>query len=94
MIVNWTPAARNDLRNIQQHIAQDNPDAAKSVALTILAYGEALSNLPHRGREGRVADTRELVLPKLPYTIAYRVTDESVDILRVIHHARLWPDML
>ena len=39
-------------------------------------------------------NTHELVLTKLPYTIAYRIKDDRVEILRVIHQARLWPDML
>lgn len=94
MIVNWTPGSRNDLRSIERYISQDSSAVAKQVVLAIVAFGETLSEMPRRGREGRVLDTHELVLTKLPYTIAYRVTDDSVDILRIVHHRRLWPDML
>ena len=43
------------------------------------------------GRPGRVADTRELVLPGTSYVIAYRLR-EAVEILSVMHGAREWPD--
>lgn len=42
------------------------------------------------GRMGRALGTRELVLGDLPYIIVYRVT-KRVEILAVVHTARLWP---
>lgn len=94
MIVNWTPGSLNDLESIERYISEDNPAAAQRVVTTILGFGSALSEMPRRGREGSVPGTHELVLLKFPYTIAYRITDEGVDMLRVLHHARLWPDMM
>jgi len=94
MIVNWTPGSLDDLESIERYISADNPAAALQVVTTILGFGNALSEMPRRGREGNVTGTHELVLLKFPYTIAYRITDEGIDILRVIHQARLWPDML
>lgn len=46
---------------------------------------------PALGRPGRVAGTRELVLPKTPYVVAYRIM-EAVEILAVMHGAREWPE--
>jgi len=43
------------------------------------------------GRPGRVPGTRELVLPNFPYIIPYRVREQRVEILRVFHTARKWP---
>ena len=43
------------------------------------------------GRPGRVLGTRELVIQGLPYIIPYRVRDNHVEILRVLHTARRWP---
>ncbi|MCP4320222.1 MAG: type II toxin-antitoxin system RelE/ParE family toxin [Hyphomicrobiales bacterium] len=94
MILNWTIGAQYDLRNIEAYIADDNPTAAKQVVLAIIDYTEKQLTMPHIGRPGRVAGTRELVMPKLPYTIAYRITDDRIDILRVMHQSRLWPDMI
>ena len=53
-----------------------------------------LIDYPLSGRSGRVRNTRELVVTGLPYIVAYRVIDESVLILRVLHTARQWPDDL
>ncbi|HLH88791.1 MAG TPA: type II toxin-antitoxin system RelE/ParE family toxin [Xanthobacteraceae bacterium] len=37
--------------------------------------------------------TRELVIVGSPYFVPYRVRGERVEILRVIHGARRWPDV-
>jgi len=42
--------------------------------------------------QGRVPGTRELVVTGTPYIVAYRVRDETVEILRVFHAARKWPE--
>ena len=90
----WTGTAGNDLDSIYEHIAADNPVAAAHVVRTIHGLAGTLFDMPHRGREGRVPGTCEMVLTKLPYTIAYRIAGGRVEILRVIHQSRLWPDML
>ena len=46
------------------------------------------------GRPGRVLGTRELVIGGLPYIIPYRVRDNYVDILRVLHTSRRWAEKL
>jgi toxin ParE1/3/4 len=48
------------------------------------------------GRSGRVADTYEKSVSRLPYIIAYALQPlpsgrERIVILRVIHSARNWP---
>ena len=49
---------------------------------------------PALGRAGRVPTTRELVVSPTPYLIVYRVRSETVEILRIFHGARQWPDQL
>lgn len=49
-----------------------------------------LSNSPGIGRPGRVKSSRELVLVDIPYIIAYRVKDSTIEILRVLHQIRMW----
>jgi hypothetical protein len=41
--------------------------------------------MPHRGRVGWKAGTRELVLAPLPYIIVYGVEPEMVHIFRILH---------
>ena len=46
------------------------------------------------GRQGRVENIRELVVKGYPYMVAYRITEETIDLLAVRHSARLWPENL
>ena len=47
---------------------------------------------PHRGRRGRWPATRELVIPGTPCIVPYRVKGDLIEILRVFHGTRLWPE--
>ena len=42
----------------------------------------------------RIANTRELVLSGTPYILPYRIVGDTIQILRVFHSARRWPDAL
>jgi addiction module RelE/StbE family toxin len=44
------------------------------------------------GRSGRIEGTRELVISRTPYIAAYRILGSTVQILRVLHGAQLWPE--
>lgn len=50
-----------------------------------------LVRMPRSGRAGKVAVTRELVVPRTPYVIVYRVYTDRVVILRLLHGAQRWP---
>jgi len=57
----------------------------------IYEAAQSLRKMPYRGRYGRIGDTRELVLPRLPYILVYQPFAERVLILNVIHAAQKWP---
>ena len=44
------------------------------------------------GRPGRVPGTRELVIAQTPYVVPYLVQGAAIQILRVYHGARRWPE--
>ena len=89
----WSPEAIDDLAALRAYIAEDDPKAAQRVALHIVGSVETLlSKNPEMGRAGRVSGTRELVIPKTPFIVAYRVVGGVLQILRVYHGARRWPD--
>ena len=93
MNILWSPEAIDDLTSLRAYIAEDNPAAAQEVALHIVQNIEQLlPNNPQMGRPGRVPGTRELVIPKTPFVIPYRLQRNAIQILRVYHGARRWPE--
>ena len=95
MRLRWTRLAESDLDDIALYIGQDSPAAAARVILELIDRTElSLTRQPATGRPGRVIGTRELVIGNLPYIIPYRVRDGVIEILRVLHTSRCWPDNL
>lgn len=92
--VRWTRRAVRRLDQIGAHIARDNPAAAARTVARLVAEADALAARPAMGRPGRLRGTRELVIPALPYIVAYRITSDSVDVLTIMHIAQQWPDAL
>lgn len=93
MRIEWSPLALEDRDRIFDYydIDQDNPRAAVMVDERIAQQIEVLIDHPQFGRPGRVNDTRELVISKTPYLVAYRILGDAVRILRVLHSKQLWP---
>jgi len=54
----------------------------------------SLTSFPERGRPGRAPDTRELVVARTPYIIAYKVQHDTIHIVAILHGARRWPKNL
>ena len=95
MNIVWSPEAIEDLLSLRVHIAEDNPAAARRVVLHVLeSIEQLLPDNPQIGRAGRVSGTRELVIPRTPYIVPYRFQRTTIQILRVYHGARRWPDRL
>jgi toxin ParE1/3/4 len=92
MRIVFSPQARADLRDIFLYIADDNPAAARAVLKRIRSRISDLQDGPHLGRPGRVPGTRELVIPGIPYLIPYQVSGGELQILRVYHGSRQWPE--
>jgi toxin ParE1/3/4 len=72
-------------------LSEDSPLAATQVVQAIMDAVETMLLHPVRGRPGRLEDTRELIMPRLPYLIIYRIRDNQVVILNVVHGSRRWP---
>jgi len=92
MRVRYTPAALEHLGEIGDYIEKDNREAAKRVMQAIRHAVTLLQDNPDMGRRGHLDGTRELVIPRLPYYAAYRVTETAVEVFAVIHTARQWPE--
>ena len=94
MKIVWLPAAAYALDREYDYLAAKNPQAARTVFSRIVALVRRLGDFPHSGRPGQIAGTRELVIPSLPYVVIYRVNADQIEILRVFHTARDWPELM
>ncbi len=90
MNVTFEPAARDELNDIFDWIAKDNPGAARKLIGRIedKITRLAMPNFAHMGRPGLVEGTRELI--QYPYIIVYRVDDrgQEIVIISIVHGAR------
>ena len=94
MTIVWSPRAIEHLAHLRAYIAHDNPNAANRIASALLEAVERLAELPNLGRPGRVAGTRELVVPSTPYVIPYRLRADRLEVIAVFHARQKWPKRL
>jgi addiction module RelE/StbE family toxin len=93
MTIQWAEDAVRQLVAAHAYVAADSPSAADRLLLQITQAVKLLGSHPGAGREGRVANTRELVIPNTPYIVAYRIENKNVvQILAVLHGKRRWPE--
>jgi len=92
MKIKWVRLALTDLDEAAAFISQDNPQAAKRIVKRIRDAARLLSDQPDAGRPGRVHGTRELVIADTPFILPYRVVQNTIQILRVLHGSRKWPE--
>lgn len=90
MLIRWTSDAANDLENIVNYLNREHPSASPSVVVAVIESIASLTRFPSRGRPGRIAGTRELVVPNLPYIVVYFATDQVIQLLRIFHAAQDW----
>ena len=76
------------------YIAEDNPKTARRFVAEIFRQTDLLAEHPEMGRAGRIPGTRELVITGYPYIIPYRIRRNVVEILRIFHTARRWPESM
>lgn len=86
----WTRPARADRHEIYEFIAADNVRAARKMDLIFAEKAKILARFPELGRLGRVSGTRELLAHR-HYFLIYRIHEDAVQILRLLHTSRQWP---
>ncbi|MFT5520264.1 MAG: toxin ParE1/3/4 [Enterobacterales bacterium] len=88
MKVVWFKRAVWDLQSAKEYITEDNPLAAQQVVQRIKNKVTLLSEQPGIGRLGRVPNTKELVVDRTSFILPYRVRDNRIEVLRVLHSSR------
>ena len=91
MKTRYTRRALLDLAEIHDYIAAEDPAAARRVVAEIEREIAQLEAHPRLGRPGRIEGTRELVVSRFLYVVAYNDLEREIQVLSVIHSARSWP---
>jgi toxin ParE1/3/4 len=89
-----SPVAERDIRRIARHIAKDNKPAALRWMDEIDAVCELIGENPMIGPSRDHVRRGLRLFPKDQYLVLYKVQDEFVDIIRVVHGARLWQELI
>ncbi len=90
MKLRWMPQARADLQAIYDYIAEDSSQNAARMIERLLDRAERMVDFPQSGRmvpEYQREDIREVI--ESPYRIIYRTLPDRIDVLTVMHSARL-----
>ncbi|NOR47340.1 MAG: type II toxin-antitoxin system RelE/ParE family toxin [Methanosarcinaceae archaeon] len=86
----WSPNASDDLESICEYIAIDSEYYARLFAKRVIKAIERLIVFPESGRivpEYNLRNIREIIYQN--YRIVYRVKSETVEIVTIVHGARL-----
>lgn len=86
----WRTSAAYQLDAIGDFISLRNGPAAERLVQTIHAGVERIRQFPQSGRPGRVLGTRELIAHP-NYIVIYRVTEDAIIVLRVLHARQRYP---
>jgi len=95
MRLRWSAAAREDLADIAAAIARDNPSRATTYANELLRSADKILDAP-RGYPLVVDFAAQGIRRRGHgnYLIFYRVGDEEIVVLRVLHGARDYASLL
>ncbi len=85
MKLSITVPAREDLRQIEQYIGQDNPRAAVDFVERLIHRCEQIAQFPEIGRRRSELKSAYRSVAEGQYVILYSVSSEKVEIERVLH---------
>ena len=88
-----SPRAARRLREIQAYLAQEaNPHIALQIVVRIRQSAEMLTDFPRLGARWAEGPTRSLLVSGLPYRIHYRLSDDAVEIITIVHTSQRPPE--
>ncbi|MEO0068905.1 MAG: type II toxin-antitoxin system RelE/ParE family toxin [candidate division WOR-3 bacterium] len=90
----WSPTALTDLAALADYIGRDSEHYARLFVQRIVSAVETLASFPEAGRivpEYGRRDLRELLFHN--YRIVYRIKQNEVQVVAIVHGARLLPDV-
>jgi toxin ParE1/3/4 len=94
MKIRLTSRASQQLLSAYDYLQAANSSAAASQMKRIFDSIDLLERFPLAGRKGRIEATREMVVPRTPFIVAYAIIGREIQILAVLHAAQRWPESL
>jgi toxin ParE1/3/4 len=88
MKVRYTPRAFADREAIFDYLEKRSPRGARTVEIAIENSIQRLEHFPYSAPATDEPDIRELIVPRLPYKVYYRVAGEEIWIVHIRHAAR------
>lgn len=86
-----SPAATQDLEEIEAHIAAERPSAVEGVLDAIESACQLVAEYPGVGRSREEVDEGVMSFPIGSYIIFYYLDDDAFGIARVLHGSRDLP---
>jgi plasmid stabilization system protein ParE len=87
-LLRWSIRSQADRLKITEYYAQEaSPFVADEAFSAIKQAAQAITTNPMAYREGVRANTHEYVMRRFPYTLIFRISGETVTIVRVMHQA-------
>lgn len=86
--VYWLPKAHQSRVRQLGFLAKHNPDLAIRIGNALSDVVRRLAADPDLSRVGRIAGARELRVPDTPFILVYRIEDDAITILRLLHYCR------
>jgi toxin ParE1/3/4 len=90
--IRWTMPAANQLQDLFDYICEESPAAAERTVRRIHEAILRTARIPRAGRIGRVPGTREIAVSGTPHLVAYRIVENMIHVLAILHGAQNWPE--
>jgi toxin ParE1/3/4 len=87
----WSKPAKLDFDRIWDWLEQIDSAAAQRNAIRITEAAERVARRPFIGRPGKIPEPREFSISRSNYILVYRVSDDTVVMLRILHERQQWP---
>ena len=92
MKLRFSNAAQRNLEWFKRYHEINFPEGALKAAASYRHSKVSPRAFPMIGRESSTEGVRELVVPKTPFAIVYRINKDSIDILHVFDMRSLRPE--
>ena len=93
MTIVWSQTAKDSFYAHLEYLIARTPSGARAVNSAVMQAIRHLESTPFMGRPGRWENTRELVIDKYPYIVAYRLNVDFIEILYIHHTRQEWPSI-